>query len=84
MPNKKKKISIMIPCYNEQDNVAPISEAVTNIMENELNAYDYEILFIDNCSKDLTRPRLRQLCQKNKHIKAIFNAKNNLTPLIMV
>lgn len=66
----------MIPCYNEEDNVVPISEAVVEIMTTKLSRYDYEILFIDNCSQDLTRPRLRQLCKANAHIKAIFNAKN--------
>lgn len=73
---QQKKISIMIPCYNEQENVVPISEAVINIMETELKQYDYELLFIDNDSQDNTRPLLRGLCEKNKRIKAIFNAKN--------
>ena len=38
--------------------------------------YDYEILFIDNDSRDTTRVKLRALCENNKKIKAIFNAKN--------
>jgi len=71
-----KKISVMIPCYNEEENVIPMSEAVTALFENQLSSYDYEILFIDNDSTDLTRPKLRQICAKNKHIKAIFNVKN--------
>jgi glycosyltransferase involved in cell wall biosynthesis len=41
-----------------------------------LPRYDYEILFIDNCSTDNTRPLLRQICARNKRIKAIFNVKN--------
>lgn len=71
-----KKVSVMIPCYNEEENVVPMSEAITNLFENELTQYDYELLFIDNNSSDQTRPLLRQICSKNKHIKAIFNAKN--------
>ena len=50
-----KKISIMIPCYNETENVIPISEAVVAELETNLPQYDYEILFIDNCSTDGTR-----------------------------
>jgi glycosyltransferase involved in cell wall biosynthesis len=42
----------------------------------DLPQYDYEILFIDNDSTDTTRVRLRRLCENNKKIKAIFNAKN--------
>ncbi|MBQ7247026.1 MAG: glycosyltransferase family 2 protein [Lachnospiraceae bacterium] len=65
----------MVPCYNEQENVVPISEAIVDQME-ALPQYDYEILFIDNCSTDNTRALLREICAKNHRIKAIFNVKN--------
>lgn len=71
-----QKISILIPDYNEKDNVVPLSEAIIQIMDTELKQYDYEIVFIDNCSNDGTRDKLRFLCAHNKKIKAIFNAKN--------
>lgn len=71
-----KKISVMIPCFNEVENVDPMSFAVVNILEETLPQYDYEILFIDNCSTDGTRERLEEICKKNKKIKAIFNVTN--------
>lgn len=71
-----KKISIMIPCYNEVDNVEPISFAVVNVLEEALSRYDYEIVFIDNCSTDGTREKLEQICKNNRKIKAIFNVTN--------
>ena len=71
-----KKISILIPCYNEEDNVVPMSEAIVDLFATELTAYDYELLFIDNDSHANTRPLLREICAKNPKIKAIFNAKN--------
>ena len=71
-----KKISIMIPCYNEEENVVPMAKAVVEEMEKHLSAYDYELLFIDNDSSDNTRPLLREICKQNPKIKAIFNAKN--------
>lgn len=70
-----KKISIVVPCYNEEENVEPISEAIISEI-NKLQNYTYELIFIDNCSTDKTREKLIQLCNKNKDIKAIFNAKN--------
>lgn len=70
-----KKVSIMVPCYNEEENVVPISEAIISQME-ALPQYDFELLFIDNCSTDNTRPLLREICAKNSKIKAIFNVKN--------
>ena len=71
-----KKISIMVPCYNEEENVVPLSEALIDMFAKDLPMYDYEILFIDNDSTDTTRVKLRQLCENNTKIKAIFNAKN--------
>lgn len=71
-----KKVSILIPCYNEEENVVPMSQAIVNLFTNELTQYDYELLFIDNDSSDNTRPLLRQICAANPKIKAIFNAKN--------
>ena len=71
-----KKISILIPCYNEEENVGPMSEAIITLFRDELKNYDYELLFIDNDSQDNTRLLLREICEKNKKVKAIFNAKN--------
>ena len=71
-----KKISILIPCYNEEENVVPIANAITEKLGENLADYDYEIVFIDNDSKDNTRPLLREICKRNPRIKAIFNAKN--------
>lgn len=71
-----KKISVLIPCFNETDNVIPISEAVVNEFSVHLPEYDYELVFIDNYSTDGTRQKLEQICSRNEKIKAIFNAKN--------
>ena len=71
-----KKISIMVPCYNEEENVIPLSEALIEMFAKDLPQYDYDITFIDNDSTDTTRVKLRQLCKGNNKIKAIFNAKN--------
>lgn len=71
-----KKISILIPCYNEVENVEPLSEAIVAELDNNLKEYDYELIFIDNFSTDGTRELLEKICNNNKKIKAIFNAKN--------
>ena len=76
MNDKKKRVSILIPCYNEEENVRAIYDAVRNEMENRCSNYDYEILFIDNNSQDRTRDIIRKICQENRQVKAIFNVKN--------
>jgi len=70
-----KKISVMVPTFNEEENVVPLSMAIVAELA-KFPQYDYEILFIDNDSKDKTRTYLENLCENNKKIKAIFNAKN--------
>ena len=76
MGRKMKKISIVVPCYNEEENVLPLSNEIRKIFHEQLKDYQYEIIFIDNDSKDGTREIIRQLCAQDKDIKAIFNAKN--------
>ena len=71
-----KKVSVLIPTFNEEENVVPLSKEIVKLFENELGSYGYEIIFIDNYSKDKTKVLLLDLCNKNKNIKAIFNAKN--------
>ena len=73
---KKKTISIIVPTYNEEENVVLMYEALKNIFVKELKKYDYEILFIDNKSQDKTRTLIRKICAKDKNVKAIFNAQN--------
>ena len=71
-----KKISILIPCYNEEENIVPISQAVIETMERDLPEYAFELVFIDNDSTDNTRSLIRGLCGQDRRIKAIFNARN--------
>lgn len=71
-----KKISILIPCYNEIENAELMAKTVINVLEESLAGYDYEIVFIDNCSTDGTRDVIEKMCGENHKIKAIFNVTN--------
>ena len=73
---KQKTISVMIPCYNEEENARPIYEAVRDELKRSCPDYDYEILFIDNKSKDRTREIIEEICAEDRRVKAIFNIKN--------
>ena len=72
----KKMISVVVPTYNEQENVVPLTDTLVKIFAEELPEYDYEIIFIDNHSKDNTKTLIRQICSENPNVKAIFNARN--------
>jgi glycosyltransferase involved in cell wall biosynthesis len=72
----KKMISVLIPTFNEEENVRYIYQAVKEVLEGQLADYDFEILFIDNKSIDSTRALIREICRNDQHVKAIFNSRN--------
>ena len=69
------KISIFVPCYNEEANVREMAMAIVSEMA-KLPQYDYEIIFADNNSQDNTQTILREISEHNKKIKVIFNNRN--------
>lgn len=71
-----KTISIVVPCYNEEENVVAMADAIRGMFRKSLPDYRYELIFIDNDSADSTRDLIRGLCQSDPDIKGIFNAKN--------
>ena len=72
-----KKISIVIPTYNEHENINIAYHSVKELFEKHLQKYDYDIIYVDNCSTDDSRSLIRKLAMEDReHVKAIFNARN--------
>lgn len=71
---KKIKISIVTATLNEEKNIEKISNDISSQIK-KLDI-DYEHIIIDNNSTDNTQSIIRQICKKNKKIKAIFNTRN--------
>lgn len=69
-----KFITIISTCYNEETNINKCHEIVKELFEK--NGLKYEHIFIDNYSKDNSRKIIREICNNDKHVKAIFNSKN--------
>lgn len=76
MSDTKKTVSVVVPTYNEIENVQAVADAIVQEITDNLPEYNYELLFIDNKSTDGTRDVIRKLCAENPRIKAIFNIKN--------
>lgn len=68
------ELSVVIPCFNEVQNVAAICAAVT--AEALTHADSHEIILIDNGSTDGTRSTMRNLCLADPRIRVIFNNRN--------
>ncbi|WP_420587380.1 glycosyltransferase family 2 protein [Ruegeria sp.] len=71
-----KTISVVSPCYNEEDNVAVCYDTVKALFENELPDYNYEHIFIDNASNDGTVEVLRGIAEQDPNVKIVVNARN--------
>ena len=67
-------ISIVTPVYNEEDNIVFFYDAVTQVMKN--TSYDYELLFVNDGSRDKTEMLINQLAQKDSHVRALTFARN--------
>jgi glycosyltransferase involved in cell wall biosynthesis len=70
-----KKISIITPCYNEEQNILELHEQLDRVMS-EIPEYDYEIIFIDNASTDNSVEVLRQLAKSDPRVRVIVNTRN--------
>jgi len=67
-------ISIVIPTLDEEENIESLIAEITNqFLEQK---YDYEIIVIDNCSRDNTVKKVKNLIELNKKIKLIVNSRN--------
>jgi len=72
----RKRISIITPCYNEEENISDCVLAVRKVMTEELPEYDYEHIFSDNASTDETSAEIKKFAEKDYRIKLIVNSRN--------
>ncbi len=69
-----KLISIVTPCYNEEENVDELYQRIADVMSTL--PYEYEHIYIDNCSTDNTVSKLKNIAANDKRVKLILNARN--------
>lgn len=71
-----KTISVVSPCYNEEDNVAHCYETVKQIFADHLPGYALEHVFVDNASDDRTVEILKSIAAADPSVKVVVNARN--------
>jgi glycosyltransferase involved in cell wall biosynthesis len=69
-----KSLSVFFPCYNEQENVERVAKAALELLESL--GIDYEIIIVDDGSKDNTGKIADKLAAENNHIKAVHHSPN--------
>jgi len=72
----RKTISIVTPCYNEEEGIRQCYATVKRIMDEELPGYAREHIFCDNCSTDRTLEVLKEIAASDPSVKIIVNARN--------
>ena len=75
LETRKKHISVLTACYNEEENVAALVAAVSEVFK-KMPQYTYEHVFIDNSSADKTVSILREIAKTDNNVKVIVNARN--------
>ena len=71
----KEKISIIVPCYNEEESL-PIFYKEIDKISKEMKSVDFEFLFINDGSKDKTLEILRKLAKKDKRVRYVSFSRN--------
>jgi len=74
MNTKKKKISVVIPCYNEQDNIEPMHSRLSAVFKKL--PYDYEFIFVDNGSIDNSQSVFQKAVKKDRHVTVLKLSRN--------
>ncbi len=72
----RKTISIITPCFNEEEGIMACYEAVKTLFNTSLHQYDYEHIFCDNASTDRTVQILKSIAEHDNNIKIIINSRN--------
>lgn len=70
-----KKISIVIPCFNEEVNIQNAYKSVKQVFS-KIKKYKLEIIFVDNCSSDSSRKIMRSIAKADKDVIVIFLSRN--------
>ena len=74
--DKKKKLSIVIPVYFNELNLKKLYDAIDKDVLVNIKKYDYEIVFVDDGSKDNSVMVIRELMKKDKKIKLVKLSRN--------
>jgi len=75
MENDKKIVSVVTPCFNEEDSILNCYEVVKEIFK-DLKNVDYEHIFSDNSSTDSTQKILKKIAKEDSNVKVLINSHN--------
>ena len=66
-----EKISIVVPCYNEEDALEIFYHDITRVLKDEMQCENYEVIFVNDGSKDMTQDIIEKLSAEDSHIEFV-------------
>ena len=75
-----EKISIIIPCYNEENTIKKTFKKLEEVKKLDFNSIEFEYIFVNDGSKDYTLGEIKQIAEKNINVKYISISKNLTYP----
>ncbi len=72
--DKSTYVSIIVPVYNEEESIQPLHKSISNVLEKQ--AYSYEIVYVDDGSRDETFPQLSRLAESDTHVCIVRFRRN--------
>lgn len=73
---EKNTISIVVPAFNEEENVIPFFEALSGVLRGQLDDYEWNILFVDDGSRDATFERITECVKREPRVSALRLSRN--------
>lgn len=74
--NQTKRISIIVPAYNEEENIRPLYDRVLPVLKGLGPDYDYEFIFVDDHSQDNTPAELEKLAAEDSRVRVFRFSRN--------
>ena len=71
-----KKIDIIVPCYNESENIIPLYEAIKGVFSEKLSEYSYSLIYVNDGSSDNSLQILKKLSSEDENVKYISFSRN--------
>ena len=71
-----KTVSVIIPCYNEEENIPAMYQEICRVWSAELASYDLELIFVDDHSSDRTFAMLKDLAQTDPRVLVLRLSRN--------
>jgi dolichol-phosphate mannosyltransferase len=70
-----KRISVIVPCYNEEEVLLTTHQRLTEVLE-KLQGYEYELIYVNDGSRDKTLPMLRDIARTDRRVKLLSFSRN--------